>query len=217
MESWKRFCPDWEFKLWNESNLDLESCDYIREAYKGKKYAFVSDVVRLEKLYQYGGVYLDVDVELLKPIDDFLNLDCFAGFESGNLINPGLIFGSKPKNEDLKNIKQFYDNTHFKTKHGYNQTTICEIMTEYYQKFGLKRENVYQRLDNIDVFPVEYFSPISTITNKKDISENTFSVHWFNASWYTKGKKIKKKLKKFLNILTLGAFGRIVYKLKEKK
>ena len=81
LESWKRFCPDYEIKEWNESNFDLNKNDYCREAYEAKKWAFVADYVRLKVLEKYGGIYMDTDVELIKSLDKFLHYNAFMCFE----------------------------------------------------------------------------------------------------------------------------------------
>ena len=215
IESWKKFCPDYEIKRWDESNLDINCCDYVREAYENKKYAFASDVLRLQKLYEYGGIYLDIDVELLKPIDNLLKHDCFSGFEASRLINPGVIFGSKKGNKDIKNILDIYLNRRFVINDKLDLKTICETVTEYYQEFGLKKEDRCQKLDKIMVYSSDYFSPINMITNKKRITKNTYSIHWLNASWYSKKQKLKNKVKKILNFFTFGLFGKLLFKGKK--
>jgi mannosyltransferase OCH1-like enzyme len=214
--SWKRYCPDWQIIQWDETNLDLQSCDYVKEAVAAKKWAFASDVLRLEKLYEYGGVYLDVDVELLRPLDEFLKEHCFGGFESGNVINPGVIFGTEKDNLDIKNILDDYYSSNFVKNGKMDLTTICERVTKYYEKSGLKRIDEFQKLQNITVYPSEYFSPINTITNKKHVTKNTHSIHWYNASWYPTNKKFARMVKKVLNFFTFGLFGKILYRSKNK-
>lgn len=215
--SWKKYCPDFEIKRWDESNLDLNCCQYVKEACDRKKYAFASDVLRIQKLYEYGGIYLDIDVELLKPIDDLLENNCFTGFETSNLINPGIIFGSIKGNEDLSNILDLYYKRTFIVNGVNDLKTICETVTEYYEQVGgLKRVNINQELSKIRVYSSEYFSPIDVITNKKKITKKTYSVHWFNASWYSPKQKLKNKLKKLLNFCTFGLFGKLLKEMRKK-
>lgn len=217
MKSWKKFCPDYEIKRWDESNLDLDFCPYVREAYDSKKFAFASDVLRLQKLYEYGGIYLDIDVEIIKPIDEFLNAKCFSGFENSKAINPGVIFGTEPKNQDLKAILDDYKSRNFINNGILDLKTICETVTEYYEKFGLVREDKTQNLeDKIVAYNSEYFSPINTVTNKKTVTKNTHSIHWFNASWYTPWMKFKTTVKLILNKLTFGLFGKVLNKCRKK-
>ena len=79
IESWYRFMPDYEYKLWNEDNFDVNSVPYVKEAYEARKFAFVTDYVRLYALYTEGGIYMDTDVEVLKPYDDLLGLRGVTG------------------------------------------------------------------------------------------------------------------------------------------
>ena len=218
IESWKKFCPDYEIKRWDESNLNLEFCDYVKEAYDCKKFAFASDVLRLQKLYEFGGIYLDVDVELIKPIDEFLDKKTFSGFETSNLLNPGLIFGTEQNNKDLKNILELYKKRKFIVNNNMDLTTICETVTSYYEKeYDLERKNKTQILENISAYSSEYFSPIDVVTNKKKVTKKTVSIHWYNASWYSSKQKFLNKLKKLLNIITFGCFGKILEKIKNEK
>lgn len=216
LASWQKYCPDWEIKRWDESNLNLDICPYVREAYDNRKFAFASDVLRLDILNKFGGVYLDVDVELLKPIDEFMDSYCFTGFETSRLINPGLIMGSEADNKDLQNILAEYGKRHFVVDGKLDITTICETCTRYYEKLGLKRYNETQKLDTLTAYASEYFSPIDIVQSKKKITKNTHSIHWYNASWYSPWQKTKQAIKKTLNILTFGLFGRVLLKVKSK-
>ena len=94
--SWKKYCPDYEIIRWDESNFDLESCQYVKQAYQSKKYAFVTDYVRLYAMYTQGGVYMDTDVELTKNLDKFLDHQGFSGFESEAQIPTGIMAAEKP-------------------------------------------------------------------------------------------------------------------------
>ena len=114
IESWKKYFPDWDIIEWNESNYDVTKVPYMEDAYQLKKWAFVSDYARLDILYQYGGIYLDVDVEFIKPLPyEYPQLDGFCGFEGSMEVNPGLIFGIKPKCELLRLVMESYQNEHF--------------------------------------------------------------------------------------------------------
>jgi len=216
IDSWKKFCPDYEIKRWDESNLDISKYKFAQDAYDSKKYAFASDVMRTEILYNEGGVYLDIDVELLKPIDNILqDVDCVMGFETSNMIAPGLLMASIAGNKDLLNILDIYNNLKFDLDN-MTSITVCEIFTKYYEQKGLKRENKTQQIENTKFYSSEYFSPIDVVTNKKKITKNTYSIHWYNASWYTPKQKLKNKLKKVLNFLSLGLFGKVYTSTKIK-
>jgi len=209
IKSWQKFCPDYEIKRWDEFNLDLNKYKFADDAYKAKKYAFASDVFRTDILYQEGGIYLDIDVELIRPIDKFLEHECFMGFETSGFIAPGLIIGSVKNNLDLKEISKVYSEMQFDIN-GLNNLTVCEVYTQYYEKSGLKRIDKTQRIKETVFYASEFFSPINVVTNKKKLTANTHSVHWYNASWYTPKQKLKNRLKKMLNFMTFGLFGKIL-------
>ncbi|MFQ6723981.1 MAG: glycosyltransferase family 32 protein [Clostridia bacterium] len=215
IDSWQKYCPDYEIKRWDESNLNLDKYQFVKDALDAKKYAFASDVLRTEILYNCGGIYFDIDVELLKPINTILdNIDCVMGFETSNLLNPGLFVATKPQNDDFKNILDIYQTLKFDVNNLIN-LTVCEVFTKYYEQQGLVRENKTQQIGNTIFYASEYFSPIDVVTNKKKITKNTYSVHWYNASWYTPKQKVLRNLKKIANTLTFGLAGKIYNKIKK--
>lgn len=217
INSWKKHCPDYEIKRWDETNLNVNQYQFTIDAYKAKKFAFVSDVFRTEILYNEGGIYFDIDVELIKPIDKVLeNFDCVMGFESSNMLAPGLLMASEKGNEDLLNILNIYKNKTFDIDNLKN-ITVCEIFTKYYEGKGLLRENRTQNIENTIFYSSKYFSPIDIITNKKKITKDTYSIHWYSASWYTTKQKIVNKLKKILNFITFGLAGKLYLHLKKNK
>lgn len=216
LKSWQKFCPDYQIKRWDESNLDINKYKFTKDAYAARKFAFVSDVFRTEILYNEGGIYLDVDVELLKPIDQILqNADCVMGFETSNLLNPGLFVATKKQNKDFFEILEKYKTLQFDANNLMN-LTVCEVFTSYYQTKGLKAENSTQKIENTVFYSSEFFSPIDVITNKKNVKKNTYSIHWYNASWYSPKQKFKNRLKRILNFLSFGLAGRIYSKIKKK-
>ena len=117
IESWKKYCPDYELKLWNEENFDLSDCQFAREAYEEGKYAFVADYVRLRVLYEYGGIYLDTDVEITKKLDEFLSRHAFLGFEDEKNISTG-IMGCQKHNLLFGELVDYYNNRSFKKEDG---------------------------------------------------------------------------------------------------
>ena len=131
IESWKKFCPDYEIVEWNETNFDVNQNIYTKEAYENKKWAFVSDYVRLYALYHHGGIYMDTDVEVLKNLDDYLNHDAFSGFESSNAIPTGII-GAKKGNYHIKQLLNEYNDRHFILPNGeMDLTTNVTTITNY--------------------------------------------------------------------------------------
>ena len=109
MESWKKYCPDYKIMAWNEQNFDISTNRYAQQAYEAKKYAFVSDYVRLAVLYEYGGIYLDTDVELVRPLDELLELPGFMGFQTNNEVATGLGFGARKGNSVVQALLRDYD------------------------------------------------------------------------------------------------------------
>lgn len=218
IKSWQKHCPDYEIKRWDESNLDIDCCQYCREAYDAKKYAFASDVLRFDMLYKEGGIYLDTDVELLKPIDELLSNTCFMGFETKEKVAPGLILGSIPKCNAINDLYELYKKDKFVKDDGtFNLDTICTRTTDNLLDRGLVLDNTKQIIGGVTIYPTEYFCPLSPITNKKDITSNTYAIHWYYSSWYNKKAKIKKAMKKIANFITNGWFGIVLYKIKQRR
>ena len=142
--SWKKFLPDYEIREWNEHNFDVNKVPYTAEAYAAKKYAFVTDYVRLYALYHEGGIYMDTDVEVLKPLDRFLHHPAFSGFEGGGLVPTG-IMASEKGGEWARWQLSLYDGKHFSTEEGTNVTLISNAMKER----GFVMNNQYQEFEGL--------------------------------------------------------------------
>lgn len=200
--SWKKYCPDYEIIEWNESNFDINCCAYVKEAYEAKKWAFVSDVARLFALVNYGGIYMDTDVEVLRPLDDFLGYEAVSGFETKDRIQTGLMacLEGQPLFEELLHD---YDNAHFLRKDGfYDTTTNVTRITDMCLKYGLRLDNTLQTVNGFTLFPDDYFCPKDYETKITTITENTYTIHHFDASWFSEEDKYVTKLKqKFKKIL----------------
>lgn len=196
--SWKKHCPEYEIIEWNESNFDIHSNCYIKEAYEAKKYAFVTDYVRLFVMYEYGGVYMDTDVELVKNLDDFLKNQAFSGFESSNSIPTG-IMASEKNFKLFGDLLKYYENRHFINADGsYDITTNTVTITEMCKKYGLVLNNKYQVIDGFALYPNDYFCPLENETGLLKKTENTVAIHWFAKSWVNDEST---KLLKFTRIL----------------
>lgn len=217
LASWKKYCPDYEIKRWDETNFDINENTYCREAYENKKWAFVSDYIRLKVLYEEGGVYMDADVELIKPLDNFLEHHAFSGFESENIIPTGIISAEKG-NPWIKKMLDHYNDIHFVKPSGkLDLTPNVQFMTKITKKdYKFKLNNEKQDLGDIVFYPKEYFCPKNLYDNKIYLTENTVAIHHFTASWHTPWQRFKKKFKKFLNIITFGLAGKLQQKLKMK-
>lgn len=196
IESWKKYCPDYEIIRWDETNFDIDSNDYVKEAYKSKKYAFVTDYVRLYALYTQGGIYMDTDVEVLKNLDEFLINKAFSGFETPQTIPTG-IMASECKLSIFKELLDYYTNKHFIKEDGnLDKTTNVSIITSIMEEKGLKKNNTLQTISDFTLYPKEYFCPIDYTTKEKTITENTYTIHWFAGSWISWQDKLKAKLYK---------------------
>lgn len=210
-KSWQKYCPDYEIKRWDESNLDLNKFKFAKDAYEAKKFAFASDVFRFDILASEGGIYLDVDVELIKPLDEFLKYDLFMGFESEQQIAPGLILGAIQKQDNIKELLEIYKKLEFMSEN-LKSIAIPIVTTNYLkEKYKLKPNNETQFFDceKIAIFSTEYFCPKSMVDGKIRKTKKTVSIHWYNASWYTPFQKFKHRCKVIANILTFGMFEKI--------
>ena len=184
IESWRKHCPDYEIKEWNENNFNIDCMAYVREAYNTHKYAFVADVVRLKALYDEGGIYMDTDMELTRNIDVFLNDKSFCGFEDDENINAAIL-GAIPKESWIGELYESYKERHFLKSNGHQDvTTIVKIITRFLLKFGLKRDGLTQCLSNgTMVYSKDYFYPKYYRTGETVYTENTHGIHHCVASW----------------------------------
>lgn len=184
ISSWKAFLPDWEIVEWNESNYDVNKNAYISEAYRQGKWAFVVDYARFDILNDQGGIFLDTDVELLRPIPEaFLDYEAFTGFESDETVNPGLIYASIPNQAMLKEIVSVYEKKEFGNKIGGRIENIVDVVTGVLKKQGLQGNNTFQIIDGVAVFPKEYFCCFNHEIQAFETTEQTVSVHHYYASW----------------------------------
>lgn len=185
INSWKRHLPDYEIVCWDEKSLNLEKLmaenKFLRQCYHYKLWAFMSDYLRLYVLYNYGGIYLDTDVEVVKCFDPLLKYPCFMGYEVGDYENNDLgdyigtgTIGAEKHSKTIKRLLDFYNDEVWNTK-DYINTII-------YKKIYMREPFSF---NECKIFPIDYFSPYNPAKEKLDIIEspNTFSIHWYNASW----------------------------------
>lgn len=224
IESWRKYCPDYEIKEWNEDNFDCASNEYIREAYKNKKYAFVSDYARFKILYEHGGVYLDTDVELVKDITTLLENGPYMGCEENGKknffsrsqisVNSGLGLYLKPGNEIIKEILDFYEKFSFYNDDGsINTITVVKIVTDILKLNGLKNIYGIQKIGDITIYPKHYFCPLDYYTGALNITDTTYSIHHYIASWQSEDDiKIHKKAMKLIPYVGKSiAFNIVIY------
>ena len=212
--SWKKYLPDYEIKRWDESNFNVNIIPYTKESYEAKKYAFVSDYARLWILYNYGGIYFDTDVEVIKSLEPIIENGPFLGFEDNekltqdkgefkdlliNDVNPGLGMAAYPSMLFYKELMSIYENKKFKLKDNkINLIPIGHYTTKLLQKKGLEDKVIIQNIDNINIYPKEYFCPINYHTNNIHITSNTYTIHHFSASWISNYDKFKKYIAKLI-------------------
>ncbi len=195
VNSWIKHCPEYKLIEWNELNFNISNTPlYVRQAYEAKMWAFVSDYVRLYVLYNYGGIYLDTDVELIKPIDKFLDHNAFWGFEDEVHISTAVI-GSKTNNKWIGYLLSDYDNREFiRNDSTYDLTTNVNIITNKIQeKYKVKLRNSYQEFDDFVLYTKDFFCPKSYETGMISFSKNTVCIHHFDGSWLTEDEKKKHK------------------------
>lgn len=185
--SWKKYCPDYEIKEWNESNYDISSAPlYVRQAYEAKRWGFVPDYIRLELIYNYGGIYMDTDVELIKPLDDLLVNQGYAGFENDQFINFGLGFGAEAGNSVLAYLMESYTDLSFLKGDGTPNLVPSPILnTHSLSNIGLLQDNSLQSIDKFVFYPKDFFAAKDFATGIITITKNTFSIHHFDGSWVT--------------------------------
>ncbi len=206
IQSWRNSLKDYEIKEWNEDSFDINSNDFVRQAYKNKKYAFVSDYVRVYALYNYGGIYLDTDVEILQSFDKYLNNESFWGFEVGNFIATSTI-GSAKGNKLIKKFLDSYNEKSFINEDGsFNVTTNVKIVSKIFEESGVELNGEYQLIKDIGaVYPVEYFSPYDYRYYEDLRSTNTVCIHHYYKSWLPMSKRIKQFFKR--NIIRIFGSG----------
>ena len=203
IESWKKFCPDYEIKEWNESNFDVHCCRYVEEAYNAKKWAFVSDYARFLALYNEGGIYFDTDIEVLKPFDNLLGCGAFFGFGWETLTLP--VFGASKGLDCYRKILYYYEQRAFIQADGsYDLSPIensaMKILIEDYGLVVNGKEQILK--EDIVVYPKEYFCSTKWDTGEIIRNPLLYIIHYADGSWLSdeqkQAVKIKKCLKKLL-------------------
>lgn len=192
IESWKRHCPDYRIIRWDETNFDVGENRYIREAYESGKWAFVSDYARLKIVYENGGIYLDTDVKLLRPLDALLGYEGFMGFQRCGIVDgtafetvaTGLGFGASLKHPVIGLLAKEYQSLYFLGEDGTMDLTPCpDRNTRTLMKLGLRPDGTRQEICGMQIFPAEYFCPLGWGMLKAEITANTYAIHLFEASW----------------------------------
>lgn len=198
IESWKKFCPDYEIIEWNEDNYDIEKHPYMKQAYEAGAYGFVPDYARIDILYNEGGFYLDTDVELKRSIDDLRYQKAFCGVEKWQIINFGGLSGSVKGNPMLKEFLDARQDVFFLNADGRQNKNTCGFYdTRVALKHGYKINGSSQALGDINIYAYDYFQPYDYMSGIINETENTHSIHWFSGGWLDeKMKKANEAAKK---------------------
>ncbi|MDY3745756.1 MAG: capsular polysaccharide synthesis protein [Lachnospiraceae bacterium] len=197
INSWKEHLTDYEFVLWDTKKFDVNSCPYVKQAFDVKKYAFASDYIRLYALYNYGGIYLDSDIQVFKNFDDLLNQKGFLGFESEDTL-AGWILASEKGNPLFKEFLDYYNDRNFVFPDGhFDLTPNGNPITEICVRKGLKLDNTLQKFENVTIYPRTYFCPVIPNSDAEECySVHTYAQHLFNAGWVDVAQKellVKKR------------------------
>ena len=204
--SWHKHLCGYEFIEWSEDNFDIACNKYVEEAYNSKKYAFVTDYVRLYALYNMGGIYMDTDVEVLKSYDSFLHHNAFSGFESDGNVPTGMMAAEKGSIW-VEELLKYYDNKNFINLDGsYNMTTNTTVITNYMVEKGLVLNNSFQDFKGlVTMYPSDYFCPKDHRIGVVKLTQNSTCIHHFAGSWLDH-KSISYKLH-ILKVKLIGLFG----------
>ena len=194
IKSWKKYCKGYEIIEWNEDNFSIEDAPlYVRQAYEAKKWAFVTDYVRLYAMVTYGGIYMDTDVEVVKPLDKYLEHQAFSGFENETSIPTGIMACEKDFPLFVE-LLQYYDNAKFINEDGsLNMTTNVAVITEMCKERGFVANGEFQVVEGFVLYPRDFFCPASPGSIEKHKSKNTVTIHWFAGSWLDEKTKKEKE------------------------
>lgn len=207
--SWQRFCPEFELREWNEQNISLADCpQYVRDAYAAKKYAYVTDYVRLQVLHQCGGFYMDTDVELVKPLDPLCADRAVIGFENDSFVNSGQMLASEAGLPVLEEMMERYNHVNFYREDGSMFLLGCpHVNTDALVAHGLVKNGREQTAAGVHVYPADWFNPLDSATGELRKTENTVSIHWYSMSWISPWKRcrvrVMRKIRRLLALLGL--------------
>jgi len=196
LKSWKKYLPDYKFMFWTEENIDLEECPFIKEAYENKKWAFVADYARAKAMKEYGGIYMDTDMELINSIDFLLDKEGFIGVEDSNMIACGIWGESKKDSLLATKLLDFYkEQDGFPVDDMYS-ISIPKLMTAILRPYNYDpRNRELQVLENgLHIYPREYFYPLSYNHQNNLFTDNTVAIHYYDASWVSKWEQRENKI-----------------------
>ncbi len=205
MDTWKKRLPDYEFMLWDKSRFDIDSCKWVRQAYDAKKYAFAADYIRFYALYHFGGIYLDMDVQVLKSYNPFLELHTMVGYEDRSDLLEVATFGAEKGLPWLKTIMEYYEKNDFVYDNDSMSKILCPpLVTRVLAEQGYHIVNVASleealkiKEDSfaIPVFPCDYFCPKGWTSQLTNITDKTYSIHHYAGSWMPEDIRKRRQMK----------------------
>lgn len=216
IESWKKYCPDYEIIEWNESNFSLDYCDYVKEAFEEKKWAFITDVVRLHALVNFGGIYMDTDVEVVKPLDEFLELKAFSGFQTVDSVPTGIMAAEKG-HPLFARLLADYDGAHFRKDGKIDMETNVVKITNACLEYGLVLNNQKQEIGGFTLYPFDYFCAKDIQTGKIVATKNTYTIHHFAGSWVTPRNRFNTKVDRAIRKIFGEKFSKKIKSLLKRK
>lgn len=199
MRSWKKILPDYTIYRWDENTFDVNSNPFTSAAYSAKKYAFVADYVRLYALKKYGGIYLDTDVEIVKPFDELLQFDAFGGFETPNIMQTGVL-AVGTENIIFNEFFDIYQHIPYEVDDNGNNKTLpnSAYLAQVLKNHGMRTDNTRQTIEGMEIFPQEYFCPIDQATREIIVTPNTFTIHYLSGSWFNPKQRLLNKIKTWI-------------------
>lgn len=209
IQSWKQYCPDYQIVEWNETNFNLDAHPYLKFCYDNKKWAFLSDYVRLSVVAEYGGIYFDTDVEVIQSLDYLLEHEAFYSFEDDENINTGQGFGSVANHKIILAMKEEYEQLIPDTNGNFPIIKCPQLNTQALVRFGLELNGLMQNIQGAIILPKEYMNPYDDPTGILKKTKNTVSIHWYSKSWMSKRIVWKSKILKPIRHLL-----RLLYKTK---
>lgn len=200
IESWKKYLPDFEIKEWNETNFDTNQCEFVKQAYEQKKWAFVSDYTRFKVLEEHGGLYLDTDMEITADIAKYLEHELFLGQEDSKLINAAVVWSKEKNNIHIENIVKSYEmKEEFNATGDLYKESVPQVLTTYFKEYGFDKEKDEIQIfdnNNVYIYPMEYFYPLSYDHQHNKFTKDSCMIHHFDATWISKMEKFKTDLKR---------------------
>lgn len=192
--SWETYCPDYEIIRWDEGNFDLDGIPYTRWCYDNQKWAFLSDYVRLAVVAEYGGLYFDTDVELVRNPDELLQFEAFYGFENHSNVNTGQGFGAVAHHPTLEAMLREYLTLEPDANGAFPVQACPALNTAALIPMGLALNGKRQNIAGAEILPGDFLNPYDDSTGSLNRTKNTVGIHWYSKSWISKGAQLRSRI-----------------------